>query len=317
MVAEAMPQTLMAAMRYYTPEVASAYIQLIKWPDGPVCPKCGSANVSAISRGRFQCRERECRHQTTLIAGTIFAGTHLPLEKWIAAVWMIVNCRNGVSSCEIARTIGCKQQSAWHVLHRVRVIMTEAQAEPFVGVVETDTTLVGGLAKFMSEKRRAALPKGRDGKPHRLSGKTIVQAIRERHTGRVRAQVIDRENAETVRDLIVRNVRPGSRLMTDSAHPYKHLKAKYTHESVNHFAGEYVRGDVTTNGCENFFNCLRRALKGTYIKATAEHLQPYVDEAAYRYNVRHLGEWDRFDAAMRQVVGKRLTYSELTGGAVR
>src|SRR5215470_5928402 len=110
----------MAAVRYFTPERATEYVKSIKWPHGPVCPKCGSVNVGEIkSRARFQCREKECRAQFSLTTGTIMEASHMPLEKWIMAVWMIANCRNGVSSCEIARTIGCKQQSAWHLLHRV------------------------------------------------------------------------------------------------------------------------------------------------------------------------------------------------------
>jgi transposase-like protein len=305
------PQTLMAAVRHFDPETASRYIEGIKWPDGPVCPECGSVNVGRIkSRNRHQCREKGCRRQFSLLTGTIMEGTHLSLDKWVAAVWMIVNCRNGVSSCEIARTIGCKQQSAWHLLHRVRHVLAQDAAN-FTGVCESDETFVGGLVKFMSRERRArAKARGRH-------GKTVVHAVKERRSGMVRAEVIPAAQTVYVRDAVMEKVKPGSRLYTDEGRIYDWAgDSWYTHRSVNH-QERYVDGDVHTNGCENFFNCLRRACKGTYIKPTPEHLGAYVDEAVFRFNVRTLTEWERFEAAMKRIVGKRLTYAALTDGAVR
>lgn len=307
------PRTLMEAMRHFDPETAAAYVAGIKWADGAFCPKCGSVKVGHIkSRNRYQCKEKGCRKQFSLLTDTIFESTHLGLDQWMVAVWMIVNCRNGVSSCEIARAVGCKQQSAWHLLHRVRHILAQDGAEKLSGFVEADTTLVGGILKNMKQSRRDALaPLGR------LAGKTIVHALKERSTGNVRAAVVQRETSEVARQIVTENVAAGSFLMTDSAHAYKGLKLDYIHQSVNHSRGEYVRGDVHTNGCESFFNCLRRGLKGTYIRATPEHLAAYVDEAVFRFNVRKESEWTRFDTAMRLICGKQLTYTELTGGAVR
>lgn len=308
------PTTLMAAVRYFDPDTAERFVESIKWPKGPVCPKCGSVNVGYIkSRRRHQCREKECRRQFSLTTGTIMEATHLRLDQWIVAVWMIINCRNAVSSCEIARTIGCKQQSAWHLLHRVREIMREDAGEKFSGGVEADATWVGGVVKKMPMSRRVKfINKGPQ------FGKTFVHAIRERSTGRVRAEIVARESRAEMERVINANVEPGSFLYTDSSGAYNWVKrAGFGHATVNHMGGEYVRGAATTNGCENFFNCLRRALRGTYIRPSPDHLQAYVDEAAYRFNVRELSEWERFERAMRQIVGKRLTYSELTGGAVR
>ncbi|MBZ0173029.1 MAG: IS1595 family transposase, partial [Phycisphaerales bacterium] len=248
-----------------------------------------------------------------LTTGTIMEATHLGLDQWMVGVWLIVNCRNGVSSCEIARTIGCKQQSAWHLLHRVRRIMQEAGTELMSGPVEADATWIGGIVTNMPNKRRDRyLNRGPQ------SNKTAVHAIRERRSGRVRASVIARESKESTYWQIAENVKPGSPAYTDASKVYDWMdNGAYRRESVNHSAGEYVRGDVSTNGCENFFSCLRRGLKGTYIRTSTAHLQAYVDEAVFRFNVRDLTEWERFDHAMRQIVGARLTYKELTGGSVR
>lgn len=308
-----LPRTLMEAMRYFDLETAAKYVESIKWPGGPVCPKCGSVNIGRIaSRARFQCREKGCRKQFSLITDTVFESTHLSLDKWMAAVWMIVGCRNGVSSCEIARTVGCKQQSAWHLLHRVRhILQPDANAPQFKGVVEADETFVGGLFKFKSEhRRRRALANGRP------NGKSVVHAVKERRTGLVRAEVIEAANIQNVRDAVLEKVEGGAELHTDSARVYDWAGDVYNHRSVNH-AERYVDGDVHTNGLENYFNCLRRSLKGTYVKAHHEHLAAYVNEQTWRFNHRKDNEWERFDAAMRQIVGKRLTYKELTDGATR
>lgn len=308
------PTTLVEAVRFFAdPENCDSYIKGIRWPDGmKCCPKCGSTAVGEIrSRGKWQCREKGCRKQFSLTVGTIMEASHLRLDQWLVAVWMIVNCRNGVSSCEIARAIDCKQQSAWHLLHRIRAILAQEGDGQFTGTVEADETYVGGLFKFMSEERRErARQKGR-------KGKAVVHAIKERRSGKVRAEVIPEDASGTAREIVVRNVKKGSRLYTDEGAAYKWASESwYQHESVNH-KREYVRGKVHTNGCENFFNCLRRGVKGTYIKPTAEHLQAYVDEAVFRFNVRLESEWTRFNSAVRMIVGKRLTYSELTDGAKR
>ncbi len=287
----------------------------IKWPDGPCCPQCGSVNVGYIqSRRRHQCREKGCRKQFSVLTGTIFEGTHLRLDQWVVAVWMIVNCRNGVSSCEIARTIGCKQQSAWHLLHRVRYCLQQ-DGDRFTGTVEADATFVGGIVKNMNLTRRRQIQRRGP-----RTNKTIVHAVRERASGQVRADVIADESGETLREVISRRVEPRTYLHTDASPSYGWASkpfSEYPRSSVNHAREEYVRDNVHVNGCENFFNCLRRAVKGTYIRPTPDHLASYVDEAVFRFNIRKYSEWERFEAAMRLVVGKRLTYSELTDGATR
>lgn len=306
----------MEAVRYFDFETAREYIRSIVWPDGPVCPKCGSVDVAQLgARQLYQCRD--CRKQTSLIAGTIMAGTHLRLDQWCLAAWMIVNCRNGVSSCEIARNIDCKQQSAWHLLHRLRHVIQQSHTGKLGdrgGVVEADGTFVGGILKFMSHERRERARKS--GLPY--GNKVAVHALKDRRTGMVRAKVFDTETFHPERQEIIDNVAYGARLYTDAHTAYKWAEGSvFRHQSVNHSALEYVRGTVHTNGCENFFNCLRRGIKGTYIKPTPAHLPAYVDEQVFRFNHRDESEWARFDAAMRLIVGKRLTYAALTDGAKR
>lgn len=308
------PQSLMAAMRHFDPDGAETYIASIKWPDGPHCPKCGSVNVGQIkSRRRYQCCEKGCRKQFSLTTGTILEGTHLRLDQWVVAVWMIVGCRNGVSSCEIARTIDCKQQSAWHLLHRVRHILAQDRTGMLGehgAVVEADWTHVGGSLKFMTHARRErARARGH-------YGKTLVHAMKERHTGKVRANIISSTRRKPLRAEVLSNVAKGTRFYTDESPSYKWAKDFYRHKSVNH-QWFYVWNKTHVNGCENFFNCLRRGLKGTYVSASPEHLSAYVDETVWRFNNRKLTDWERFDKAMRLIVGKRLTYSTLTDGAVR
>lgn len=310
------PGTLMAAMRYFNPETAANYIAGIKWPDGSCCPKCGSTKVGTIpARARFQCREKGCRRQFSLTTGTIMEATHLGLDQWCAAVWMIVTCRNGVSSCEIARTIGCKQQSAWHLLHRIRFILRaehDRKMGKHGGVVEADSTYVGGSVSNMSYERQQKALARLD------AGKAMVSAIRERRGGFVRAAVMNRCGHHPNKDFLLENVEMHARVYTDCGSEFKFLdRMAFHHKTVNHSALEYARGTVHVNGLECFFNCLRRGLKGTYVATSNFHLGAYVDEAVFRFNHRHDTEWERFDRAMRMIVGKRLTYTDLTDGATR
>lgn len=308
------PRTLLEAVRHFDPETCHRYIGAIKWPSGACCPKCGSVNVGEIkSRRRFQCREKACRAQFSLTTDTIMEGTHLRLDQWILGVWQIVNCKNGVSSCEIARAIGCKQQSAWHLLHRVRHILKAEHSEPMRGTVEADATFVGGLFQFMNHE---AWQRAR--KSHRPKNKSVVHALKCRNTGQVRASVIPGERRDAIEPIVRENVAHGSYLFTDGGRAYRWARYTndYRHAWVDHFM-EYVRGAVHVNGCECYFNCLRRGLKGTYIRPSHGHIGAYVDEQSFRFNHRKESDWERFDRAMRLIVGKRLTYSALTGGKKR
>ncbi len=307
------PQTLIEAVRYFSdPQHCHDYLMDLKWPgDDICCIECGSTNVGQIkSRRLFQCREKGCRKQFSIKVGTIFQDSPLGLDKWLVAVWMIANCRNGVSSCEIARTLGIKQQSAWHVLHRVREAMKPLFNRRLQGAVETDESFVGGLVRFMhKDKAREAM--ARPGP----KGKVLVQLFLERG-GEVRGKVIPKLTKRHVQPGIYDNIEAGSKLYTDSASAYKGLEDHYDREWVNHMF-QYARGSVHVNGCENFFNLLRRGLKGTYVRVRADHLEAYVDEQAFRYNQRKESDWTRFDRLMTRVLGERLPYSQLTGGKKR
>lgn len=306
------PNALLAACRFFDVEKSAELVASVKWPSGACCPDCGSVNVGKIvSRAKWQCREKGCRRQFSLITDTIMEASHLRLDQWVMAVWMIANCRNGVSSCEIARHIGCKQQSAWHLLHRVRHLLQPVNDAPFRGTVEVDETFVSGALKWMSEERRQRALQ------HGHKGKTIVFGMYERLTGQVRAAVIPAATLKIVREQMLGNIEPGAEVHSDSARIYDWSDEHFEHQSVNHGKGEYVRGNVTINALEGFFNCLRRGLKGTYIAASPEHLTAYVNEQVWRFNNRKLSEWDRFKSVMSLIVGKRLEYSTLTDGCTR
>jgi transposase-like protein len=215
---EKLPGTLLAAARYFDAEKSAAYVASIKWPGGPCCPKCGSVNVGEIkSRARFQCREKECRKQFSLTTGTIMEASHLRLDQWMLAVWMIANCRNGVSSCEIARHIGCKQQSAWHLLHRVRHLFQQTDTEPMRGVVQCDETFIGGLLQFMHADRRKRIGKQigtPNGQSYRGGNKATVLGMFDGATGRVRAHPIAACDHASIRPSLEANVAPGAELHT-------------------------------------------------------------------------------------------------------
>jgi len=309
------PRTLMQAVRYFTPDNADAYVASVKWSDGrPVCPECGSVNAQRIKgRPTYQCRERECRKQFSLKVGTIFQDSPLTLDKWLVGIWMIANCRNGVSSCEIARALGIKQQSAWHLLHRVRHAMKSDYSRRMRGSVESDESFVGGSLrnKFSLDRKDRA----------RARGKSVVHAMlkREGRSGpsEVRAFVIPAATAENVRANLVKHVKVGNTwLHTDESVIYGWASSSFIHRWVNHM-NEYVRGSVHTNTVEGYFSQLRRMLQGTYIAVEPQHLHAYVDELSYRCNVRKESESTRFDRLVRQVIGKRLTYKDLTGGKDR
>jgi transposase-like protein len=231
----------------------------------------------------------------------------IPLSKWLSAIWMIANCRNGISSYEIHRGLGVCQKTAWFLLHRIRYAMKTGTFNKLSGTVECDETFCGGKAEFMHKSKREKRIRGRG-----HSGKAIVMGILQRG-GKVRARSIPDTKLETLHKEVMANVEPGSEIFTDPHPGYNGLNGPYDHEAINHFAGEYVRGKVHTQGIENFWSLLKRALKGTYISVNAEHLDRYVDEQAFRYNVREMRDSERFTTATSGISDKRLTYKRLTG----
>lgn len=301
------PETLLEAVRYFADvDVCNAYMRRIKWPKGrPVCPACGSESIGEI-RTRRMLKCRECKKQFSYKVGTIFEDSRLGLDKWFVAVWAIANCRNGISSHELGRAIGVSQKTAWFMLHRIREAMRTESFDKFDGPAEADTTYVGGKAENMHAKRREVAIQGRGS-----VGKAAVHGVLQRTVGdapsQMRARVISGENANTLLSEVRRNVRHGAPVYTDEAPAYGMLCMTHGHKSVDHTQG-YVRGEAHTNGAENFWTLLKRALKGTYVAVAPFHLFRYVAEQEFRFNNRKVSDFWRFFQALSQVVGKRLTY---------
>jgi transposase-like protein len=284
----------------------------LRWPDGVVkCPQCRSSHVTYLAKARvWKCYAKHDRPKFSLKTGTIFEDSPIGLDKWLAALWLVVNCKNGVSSCETARDLGVTQKTAWFMNHRLRFSLGMTPGNKLSGQVEADETFIGGKARNMHSEKRARLT-GTGGKD-----KTAVMGILERgpkSTGsKVRVKVVGDTKKKTVQSEIREHVLAGSALFTDSLKSYEGM-TEFQHEVVDH-AVEYVRGEVHTNGLENFWSLVKRGLNGTYVSVEPFHLFRYLDEQAFRYNNRkEMDDYDRFRLALSQVAGKRLTYEHLTG----
>jgi transposase-like protein len=308
------PETLVDAIRYFAdPDKCLAFMVELRWPDGVTCPTCGSQEASFISTRRlWTCKRLHPRRQFSIKTGTIFEDSPLGLDKWFAAMWLIASAKNGISSYEVARALDVTQKTAWFMLHRIRLAMQRGTFDKLSGEVEVDETFIGGAARFMHKGKRSAIMKGGRG----TLGKVAVMGLLQRHgqdghsvvrTGvvqNIRTGTLDRE----VRD----RVKAGSAVFTDALASYRKLGGEYVHNVIDH-AETYVKGNVHTNGMENFWSLLKRMLKGTYVSVEPFHLFRYLDEEAFRFNTRKAKDGQRFTETLRSVVGKRLTYKRLTG----
>jgi transposase-like protein len=322
------PRTLQEAIVYFSdPGRCFEYACKLRWPDGKIiCPRCSSdkhwftnsKTRKGAPRKLWLCRG--CNKQFTLKVNTIFEDSALGMDKWMTAFWMLVNCKNGVSSVEIGSTLGITQKSAWFMLQRLRSALhnrTFGNTTKIGGPdseVEVDETFVGGLTKNMHKGRKIRMVQ--QGGVH--GGKTIVQGLLDRNLRQVRATVVPDVKRETLQNEILKNVKYGTKVYTDEATAYDNgMQRRFVHDVINH-SEAYVRGQVHTNGLENFWSLLKRGLKGTYVAVEPFHLFRYVDEQVFRYNNRKDGDQkvspaERFARAMSQVAGRRLTYAELTG----
>lgn len=308
------PTSLQQAIVFFSVEEnCAAYLKAVRWPDGTVkCPHCGSANVKWLENARiYKCFEKHARQKFSLKVGTIFEDSPIPLSKWLPAVWMVMSCRNGVSSWEIHRALDVTQKTAWFMLHRIRLAMQdEDYGGKLDGTVEIDETWIGGKARNMHKDRKARMFQGLNGGGS--SGKTPVQGMMERG-GKVRAKVVESARYGELIPNVYQHVEEGANVMTDEASVYECLRGKYNHEVINHTQA-YVNGNIHTNTLENFWSLLKRTLGGTYVSVEPFHLFRYVDEQAFRFNNRlPMKDGDRFKYLIRKIVGKRLTYAELTG----
>ena len=302
------PTSLQEAIVYFSdPDNCRDYLTKRRWPNGVTCPTCGYNKVAFLAnQNRWWCPNKHPKQQFSLKTGTIYEESPLGLDKWLTATWLVTNCKNGVSSCEIARALGITQKTAWFMDHRIRFSLGMGPGNKLSGQVEADETYIGGKARNMhahDRKRRIAGTGGKD--------KTAVMGILERG-GKVRTKVVGNTKKGTLQAEIRQHVLAGSALFTDSLKSYEGLD-EFQHEVVDH-AVEYVRGEVHTNGMENFWSLLKRGINGTYVSVEPFHLFRYLDEQAFRYNTRvGFEDKDRFDLAVRQIVGKRLTWDHLTG----
>ncbi len=312
------PKTLQEAIVYFSdPQRCFDYAVKLRWPKGKItCPRCDKERHSFIKTRRIWfCYE--CQKQFTIKVGTIFEDSPLGMDKWMAAYWMLCNCKNGVSSMEIHRALGVTQKSAWFMLHRLRLALQDRQSGGKLGggphsKVEIDETFIGGKARNMHKSRRE--------KMHNIGmmkAKTAVMGMLERG-GQVKTAVLGgKRDKKKMHQIIEDSVMPGTWIMTDEFGNYDGLSGKYTHLVINHLE-RYVMGNVHTQGIENFWSLLKRGLGGTYVSVEPFHLFRYVDEQAFRFNTRKHGDHkitdsERFEFAMTNVFGKRLTYSQLIG----
>jgi hypothetical protein len=311
----AAPTTLQEAIIYFA-DYANCHDAMVavRWPDGVVkCPRCGSARVTYLENAKlWKCYEGHERAKFSLKVGTVFEDSPLPLSKWLPALWLLTNCKNGISSYELARALKVTQKSAWFMLHRLRLALQAKDGGKLGGEVEADETYIGGKGRNMHADKRArlAIKRGRS-----MAGKTVVMGLLERHSGgrsRMRTEVMASIRRPHIQNRVRENVEAGSKLYTDAFASYTGLSSEYVHGVIDH-AECYVKGNVHTNGCENFWSLLKRAIKGTYVSIEPFHLFRYLDEQCFRFNERGHNDGSRFVLALFGIVNKRLTYKALTG----
>ena len=316
---EAAIKTLAQAIQHFADaENCRRFMVFMRWPDGtPRCPYCGATKLTWLAKAKvYRCYGDHKKQKFSLKVGTVFEDSPIGLDKWLPAMWLLCNSKNGISSYELHRALGVTQKTAWFMLHRIRLAMESQSFHKIGGMeggpIEIDETFVGGKPKNMHLKKRAIAQKF-----GQHTDKPAVFGMLERNTRQVRAKVIPNVRREALQAEILANVTPKSAVFTDGHKGYKGLEKEFVHATVSHI-NEYVRGQVHTNGIENFWSLLKRSLSGTYVAVEPFHLDAYVTEQVFRYNNRAtkdnpLTDADRFTLAVSQISGKRLTYAELTG----
>ena len=306
------PTTLQEAIVYFSnPVNCRNYVVARRWPNGIACPRCGGSNILFLEKyNRWECRGKHDARQFTLKTGTVMEDSPISVDKWLTAMWQVVNCKNGISSYEVHRAIGITQKSAWFMDHRIRMAFNGSSLDKASGHVEADETFIGGKARNMHASKRARKITGTGGKD-----KTPVMGILERGKdgkhSTVRTTVVPNRKKSALQSEVRKHVEVGSALYTDALPSYAGM-TEFEHQVVDH-AVEYVNGKVHTNGLENFWSLLKRGIRGTYVSVEPFHLFRYLDEQVYKFNNRRMTDSERFDMAVRGMVGKRLTFDQLTG----
>ena len=309
MMTKETPKTLQQAVTYFSnPDNCRDYLVARRWPEGVTCPTCGRDDASYLAnQKKWQCKSAHKQRQFSAKTGTIFEDSPLGLDKWLTAVWLITNAKNGISSYEVHRAIGVTQKTAWFMLQRIRLAMQSGSfLKKMNGSVEVDETFIGGLARNMHKSKRTRL--SRTG----FIGKVAVMGLLERHGGEVRTMVVEGTTREILDSKVRQHVESGSTVYSDKHSAYEKLDDEYVRGVINH-AERYVDGEVHTNGIENYWSLLKRSIKGTYVSVEPFHLFRYLDEQAFRFNGRRGNDGERFQKVMEQISGKRLTYDEVTG----
>ena len=306
------PKTLVEAINHFSnPDRAMAYLSAIRWPDGQViCPRCQSKEVTFLANANvWKCRGKHPKQKFSIKVGTIMEDSPIGLDKWIIGMWLIMGAKNGISSYELHRALGITQKSAWFLGHRIRFALQNGSIEKMSGHCEADETFIGGKARNMHKGKRKAKGTG----PVAM---TAVMGLLERTTAKRASRVVLNVAQTTRKTELQGNVRKyilqGAEVHTDALKSYSGLAEDYTHNVIDH-AESYVRGNVHTNGLENFWSLLKRTIKGTYVSVEPFHLFRYLDEQAFRFNERKDDDKGRFLKAVSGIFGKRLCYATLTG----
>src|SRR5688572_10848982 len=312
------PTCLTDAISYFAdPENAIRFLAELRWPDGVKCPDCGADDPGFLATRRiWKCRAKACRKQFSIKVGTIFEDSPLGLDKWLPALWLIANAKNGISSYEVARALGVTQKTAWFMLGRIRAAMEHAGGDPLSGEVEIDESFLGGKFRNMHlSKRRRLVEKDARGSQYRTKSAVFGALERPKDkngVSRVRTTLANDHSPEAIFSRVSGAIKPGSKVYSDSDKALAVIERRYVREAVNH-AHEYVRGRVHTNGIENFWSLLKRTIRGTYISVDPFHVPRYLSEQVFRFNNRRAGDGERFVAVIDSLLGKRLTYRELIG----
>ena len=306
------PQTLHEAIRYFANgDNAFDFLKAIRWPDGKVkCPYCKSEDVSFIStRKVWKCKTKHEKQQFSVKVGTVLEDSPIALDKWLCAFWLIANCKNGISSYELAKDIGITQKSAWFMLHRIRLAMQDGSIEKFSGRVEADETFIGGRARNMHADKKAHVKAG-------VVGKVAVMGLLERNSperaSRIKVRVVRNVRRHGLQREVKEGVVKGSEIYTDALRSHSGLEKEYIHNVIDH-AECYAKGHVHTNGLENFWSLLKRGIKGTYVSVEPFHLFRYLDEQSFRFNERKDNDAGRFVKVVAGILGKGLRYAKLIG----
>ncbi len=295
---------------FNTEDKCRAELEQQRWGNTPACPCCGSTNVVRFATDKriFKCREKQCRKKFSVLVGTIYQDTKIPLQKWFLATYILAVHSKGISSLQLAAWLGVTQKTAWHLNHRIRQSLTVQTPEQLNGIVEIDETYCGGSESNKHAKKRTI----RGG----ASGKAMVLGLLERG-GDVRVKVIAKTNQQNIIPVIKEEVVEGSIMVTDEHHAYNKLHLDYTHKKVNHREKEYVRYEdikVHTNSIEGYWNILKKQINGIHHSVSPKHLQRYCNESAFRYNRRKVFQDERFANALANCEGT-LQWKYLTAKA--